>query len=318
MVCRMGVPQLDLRRLFYFGAVAEHGSLSAAARMLRIAQPALSYHIAQLEQLLGTPLLERLSNGVRLTEAGQQLLRHGTQVLEQVRLAEEALGIRSAGGEALRTVNLGLTPSLAPFLTPLLLADAKRMLPDISLRIREVRSVVSRLEVMGGELDMAVNHAPSDEISPDIIAREQLCLITLADRHKWTEVVPFRDLAGERLIMNFRGNPVRDLVDQTAQTLGVSLQVVLEIDGLETRRQAIVSGLGSTIGTVESYRRQLEGDHLAAYPLASPELSKDIVLQVRPGFGRGVHGTLRRMLIEAFRTDSRRRKLVHRQIADTV
>ena len=65
---------LDLRRLRYLVAIADCGSMSAAARQLGIAQPALSHHITELERLVGFPVLHRLARGVKATEKGEILL----------------------------------------------------------------------------------------------------------------------------------------------------------------------------------------------------------------------------------------------------
>ncbi|MYR55912.1 LysR family transcriptional regulator, partial [Streptomyces sp. SID625] len=68
------IPELELRPLRYFTAVAEAGTVTEAARRLRIAQPSLSQQIKQLERRVGAPLFRRLPRGMELTEAGRLLL----------------------------------------------------------------------------------------------------------------------------------------------------------------------------------------------------------------------------------------------------
>src|ERR671910_3562255 len=70
-------------------AVAREGSLSAAARALGYTQPAVSHHIARLEQEVGTALVTRLGRGVRLTDAGRMLVEHADAVLLRLSAAEE-------------------------------------------------------------------------------------------------------------------------------------------------------------------------------------------------------------------------------------
>jgi len=76
------VPQgLELRHLRYFVAVADAGTFTHAAERMFIAQPTLSQQIRRLEELVGTPLLQRRREGVRLTEAGKVLLEESRTVL---------------------------------------------------------------------------------------------------------------------------------------------------------------------------------------------------------------------------------------------
>ncbi|MEU0514782.1 LysR family transcriptional regulator, partial [Amycolatopsis sp. NPDC006125] len=72
---------LDLRKLRYFTAVAEHGHFGRAAERLHIAQPVLSRQIRALERELGCELLERTTRSVRLTAAGEQLYADAPGVL---------------------------------------------------------------------------------------------------------------------------------------------------------------------------------------------------------------------------------------------
>jgi len=67
---------VDLTHLRYFQAIAEHGSLSAAARSLHVSQPTLTVAVKHLEERLGTTLLHRSREGVKLTRTGQELLDH--------------------------------------------------------------------------------------------------------------------------------------------------------------------------------------------------------------------------------------------------
>ena len=72
---------ISLRQLRYFRGIATEGSLSAAARSLGVAQPALSYHLGELEQDLGITLVERSNRGVRLTDAGRRLWAHADELV---------------------------------------------------------------------------------------------------------------------------------------------------------------------------------------------------------------------------------------------
>src|SRR5581483_1209746 len=91
--------RLDLRLVEYFVGVAEELHFGRAAERLHIAQPSLSQQIRQLERQLGVTLLERDSRNVRLTSAGETLLREGRRTLSQARHAIHAT--RSAAARQL-------------------------------------------------------------------------------------------------------------------------------------------------------------------------------------------------------------------------
>lgn len=126
---------MDLRQLRYFQAVAEELSYTRASRRLRVAQPALSRVIKEIETELGCAVLERSTSRVRLTHTGEVLLRETALLLERW---EEAIRKvrRTASGEE-GELSLGyIGPPTQPFLGRLL-AEYRRRFPRVSLHLEE-------------------------------------------------------------------------------------------------------------------------------------------------------------------------------------
>ena len=99
---------MDTRRLYSFVRVVDAGSITRAADLLHIAQPALSQQMTALESLFGQQLLSRSKQGVEPTEAGRVLYRHARVILRQLEQAQadvEVVGRELAGG-----VSVGLAP----------------------------------------------------------------------------------------------------------------------------------------------------------------------------------------------------------------
>ncbi|WP_449373102.1 LysR family transcriptional regulator [Arthrobacter psychrolactophilus] len=129
----MEQPQLDLRVLQYFVAVAEELHFGRAASRLHIAQPSLSVQIRKLEHSLGTPLLIRTSRSVALTDAGNVLLNEAKRLLSAANRAvsltkEAAYGVRG-------TLIVGFQTNAAAELTPRILAAFKNNYPEIHVQM---------------------------------------------------------------------------------------------------------------------------------------------------------------------------------------
>lgn len=132
----MNHSEMELRHVRYFHAVVTHGGFSAAARALRVAQPAVSQAVKDLESELGVRLLARNTRSVRKTAAGEVFAGHAVALLERAAEAAEATR-RAARGEAgtLRLAFLGSATS--PFL-PELVREYRRRFPSVNLRLHEM------------------------------------------------------------------------------------------------------------------------------------------------------------------------------------
>jgi DNA-binding transcriptional LysR family regulator len=152
----------DLRVL---RAVVQRGSFTAAAAELGYTQSAISKRIAALETTAGHPLVLRERNGVRLTRAGEVLLRHAAIALEAIDDAERELGDQNP--TRVRPVRLGAFASAAAGIVPRALERLTRDRPDIALTLREGTSAVLTRALRAGTLDLALLADVSAKTPPD-------------------------------------------------------------------------------------------------------------------------------------------------------
>ena len=150
---------LDLRRLRYFRMIAAQGSLSGAARVLNISQPALTHQTAELEQSLGVVLFQRSSRGVELTDDGRMLLKHADAILDQVAFAEAELQRAAARAHHPRITSLAITPALTS-IAPALIRRIAERIPDLTLRIAGLTDRTADRMLEAGQLDVVLQ--PSD------------------------------------------------------------------------------------------------------------------------------------------------------------
>jgi LysR family nitrogen assimilation transcriptional regulator len=290
---------LDLRRLRYFQVIADCGSMSAAARLLNLAQPALSYHVAELERLTGHMLFDRSRDGVKLTEAGRLLRQHAGAIVTKVDEAEQALE-RLGHQHALpaRRVSIAIISSLAAELTPLLLERVTSELPGIILHIQEAgtREITQKLE--RGEADLAIYLTSMAGRTDEPIAREKLFLVSLR-AEAGEETIALSALPRQRLVLPAPGNPLRNFVDITARQHDIKLDVVLEIDGPRSRLTAVRNGIGATIMGAHSVGDGEAQDGLVVREIVSPTLFRPIYLGKRRELDPRLASNMRELLVSS-------------------
>jgi len=145
---------LDVRRLLVLRAVAQHGSLAAAARSLGYTQPAVSHQIRRLEQEAGVRLLAREGRGVRLTDAGRALAARAEAITAELAAAraELAAAVRDQAGH----LRLAALPSANAGLVPQALAELRARHPEIAVSLVEAGPGESWSLLRRAECDLAV------------------------------------------------------------------------------------------------------------------------------------------------------------------
>jgi len=290
---------LDLRRIRYFRAIADCGSMSAAARLLNLAQPALSYHVAELERLTGHMLFERSRDGVRLTEAGRLLRQHAEDIITRVNEAEQALeGLRRQHALPAQRVSIAIISSLAAGLIPLLLERVTRELPGITLHIQEAgtRDITQKLE--RGETDLAIYLTRAPGVTDEPIAREQLFYVSSGDPAD-SKPVTLAAMARHGLVLPAQGNPLRNFLDATAHQHGLNFDVVLEVDGSRSRLTAVRNGIGGTIVGAHAVSDSEMRHAIVVRQIASPTLYRPIYLGLRRELDPHLANSMRTLLTDS-------------------
>lgn len=142
---------MELRHLRYFAAVANHLSFTRAARELRVAQPALSRQIRQLEDEVGVRLLERNQRSVALTQAGRAFLDEARKLLRQsdeaIRVAKNSASVPSGH------LDVGYVWGLFHTLAPTALARLRQKYGEVSLNLFDMNAQEQRAALASGKID---------------------------------------------------------------------------------------------------------------------------------------------------------------------
>ena len=158
---------LDVTRLRVLVAVAQHGSVTKAARALHYAQPSVSHHLARLEAETGARLFQRAGRGIRLTEAGRILAERAAEVFGRLDAAEHELA--AIAGLAAGRVRLAAFPSAFATVVPNAVTQFAASYPGLELTLVEAEPPAALRMLRAGEVDvaMAFTHQPDPTADTD-------------------------------------------------------------------------------------------------------------------------------------------------------
>lgn len=246
---------MNFRRLKYFVKIVDIGSLTQAAGVLHIAQPALSQQLATLEGEFRQQLLVRTKRGVTPTDAGMVLYRHAQIILRQFDQAQS--DVKNSGQTLSGQVSVGLAPGTAASALSLPLLKAVRARhPGVLLYLNENFGTTLSELIMNGRMDMAVLYGgkPVHGLSFAPLLKEELYLVGPADMLLPEAQIELSKLLDIELLLPRPYNVVRKLVNEAFMGIHRAPMVVAEIESASTLIAAIADGLGATILPVSAAR----------------------------------------------------------------
>lgn len=266
---------MKLNQLKYFLKIAELGSVSAAARELYIAQPALSNQISALEKTLGVSLFTRTVKGVQLTPAGEKLVHHAGLILRQVENARADVisDAISPRGE----VRLVVDASKAYTLLPLLVTEAARRFPEVQLKLSDAMSIVASQHVTDGKVDMGLipNAADLSDVEVLPVYRESMYLVgkDLGYGHDGKTIL-FEQLSEYPLVAPARPHNVRMHIEQTVLETRRPLNICYEQNTGLGLRCMINSGIANGIIPRDVMSVELQRGELDALKIVQPSIDR--------------------------------------------
>lgn len=279
---------MNLQEIRYLVAVAEHRHFGRAAEACNVSQPTLSSQIRKLEDELGVTLLERTNKRVNLTPVGGQILLHAQRALAEA-AQMEALA-QAARDPLVGPLKLGVIPTLAPYLMPLILKPLRQAYPGLTLELWEdqTRSLIDGLRNHRLDAALLATEADAPEITELTLFDEPL-YAALPVQHKLAgaKTVKEESLAAELLVL-------ADGHCLAAQALAAcgskhgphrgGLQSTMQASTLETLVNLVAAGYGATLIPALALKSFARHD-VVLRPLAG-YATRTIRLASRPGFPR--------------------------------
>ncbi|MGY0614895.1 LysR family transcriptional regulator [Vibrio sp. FJH11] len=234
---------MELRQLKHFVEAAEHGSISAAARLLNLAQPAISSSIKKLEQELKAPLFNRRDRGITLTVAGNEFLSHAKQILKQ---AEDAkLAMQAMEGLDQGLVDVAVPSMLGSYYFPPIVMAFRHQYPNIDMNILDTGTRNIRRLLLEGEVELGV--IASKDLTPELdsgfLIREEM-VVCMAVDHPLAEkeVIEYADFLAHDLVLFQKGYYHHTLLDRVSQQVNIKPKVAFSSNLLPLIKSVIRQG----------------------------------------------------------------------------
>jgi DNA-binding transcriptional LysR family regulator len=241
---------LDVRRMRVLREVAVQGSFSAAAEALSFTQSAVSQQIAALEREAGTILVQRGARGVRLTEAGEALVRHAEAILCRLEDAEAELeAIAGLRGGRLRMASF---ESAGATLMPLAIAKFRERHPAIELSMVMGEPEQTEPQLKSGELDLVVGFgsriSDTDGIERQFLLEDPMFLVLPSDHPLATKRnLRLADLADEAWIGGAPDCECNRLIYSACTSAGYTPRMAFETDDYAAMQGFVAAGVGVSL-----------------------------------------------------------------------
>ena len=251
-----------LRQLDTFLEVARQLSVSRAADLLHVTQPAVSMQIHQLEDILGLALYEQVGRKIRLTDAGVDFETYAIGAMAQLKQLDDAMAQRR--GLKQGRVSLGIV-STAKYFVPMLLVAFRKRFPDIdiALQIHNRENIMQLLS--RNEIDLVIMGRAPDGLDcvATAFATNPLGVIS-SPEHPLSRRrgAPLSMLNGQEFVVRESGSGTRQAMERLFAENDLHPRIVMEMPSNETIKQAVMAGMGLSFLSLRTIRHELASGHL--------------------------------------------------------
>lgn len=263
--------KLDLTSLRLFVAVCQEHSIARAAEREFIAPSAVSRRIAELESLIGLPLIQRHTRGVTITQAGQTVLRHAGKLIGDVEAMGADLSRLYSGAKGHVHIAANLS-AIVQFL-PEDVAAFQRLFPDIDIELEERHSPDVLRRVRERDVDFGICNKTADIEGLHSLPyrRDRLSVMLPASHPKAAaRQLSLQDIAGETFVGLGPDSALTQMLTARAQAMGTTLAVKIRVTSLDALCRMAHAGLGIAIMPQQVAELYLSALDVVVKPLSDP------------------------------------------------
>jgi molybdate transport repressor ModE-like protein len=259
---------LTVRQLRALAAVHEMGSVTAAAKRLNLTQPAVTLQLRNLEALAGLPLVQRTGEGMRLTDAGREVMALTERIEAALIGCEQTLDM--IAGRSGGRVSIGAV-STAKYFVPFVIAAFSKRHPKIDVILEVGNREDIRQALRGYDLDLAIMGQPPLDVAVEkrLLGEHPHAIVAAADHWLVKDAgLAVVDLTYETFITRERGSGTRMLMEQFFQASDLQPKIGMEMDSNETIKQAVIAGLGVAFISLHTVASELQDGRLVVLDVA--------------------------------------------------
>jgi len=270
-----------LTQIEAFLTVAERRSVSEAATVLFVTQPALTTRIKNLERELGVELFVRTPRGMRLTAEGRAFRGHAQRAVQS--LAEGAQLLRQLREGRVGELQVGAAPAISTYVLPLVLRRFQAAFPNVHLIVRtghseEVLELVLREQVQLG----LVRELPHPAITSSPLYEDEIVLVVDPEHRLAAQAsIEVGELATERLILFDRTSSYFVLTSAFFREAGIVPRGVMELDNVDATKKMVEHGLGIAFLPYTAVRGELAAGTLQEVGIAGYEPVRRSIVAIR-------------------------------------
>lgn len=277
----MEVVFLKLENLKMFCLVVDEGSISQAARLSFLSQPAVTRQIHQLENYYNTLLFDREEGRLRVTEAGKLLYPFAKAIVNDFNHSKEV--IQQSTGKYNANLIVGASLTIGEYLLPSLLGRFKKQQPEIkvTLTIKNSPRVLEDLSNDVIDLALVEGLVENTDFIVDKFAEDELILVCPSD-HTWKDrkEIQLEELGNERMIWRESISGTRLIVENMLREHGVleKIESYMEIGSTQAIKSAVEAGLGISILPRLTVARELEQGFLREVGISRIDITRNLWL----------------------------------------
>lgn len=239
---------MNIREFQYLVALEEFRHFGKAAEACFVSQPALSMQIKKLEESLGVQLLERTNKSVMLTDHGVIIAERTKQILHQIDEIKEIA--KTAKDPLSGELRMGIFPTLAPYLLPLIIPKLSKIYPKLSFYLIEEQTSKLIEQLKEGKLHAAFLALPVEEKAFDhavLFDEEFFLAVPVNHRLAKLKTIRQKDLENENVLLLEQGHCMRDQALDLCHRMNIVENQNFRGTSLETLRQMVAAGVGITL-----------------------------------------------------------------------
>jgi len=282
---------MNLRDLEYLVSIGELKHFRKAAEKCFVSQPTLSGQLKKLESYMGVRLVERTTRNVFLTPIGEEIVKRARLILADVASIENL--VTTYYDPMQGTVNIGLIPTIAPYLLPLIVETINQKFPQLEIILHEVQTEVMLKKLSEGFLDAGILATPVEANGfEEIILYTEPFYVAINKKHPYAlkKTIEKEDLRGETLLLLEEGHCLRGQALDICSDNMTKERKDFRGTSLETIRHMVSAGIGITLipKTAIDYKYLIKNSSIKYIPFAEPAPARRVGLLYRESSTRKI------------------------------